>query len=42
MREVLIFAAAVVGGTMMFFGNDWGFIGIIPALVETFKDLKTT
>ena len=40
MRNVLVFAAAVVGGTMMFFGNDWGIVGLIPALVETFKDLK--
>ena len=40
MREVLVFAAAVVGGTMVFFGNDWGFVGIIPAMLETFKDLK--
>jgi hypothetical protein len=37
MRNVLVFAAAVVGGTLMFFGNELGIIGLIPALVVTLK-----
>ena len=41
MRDVLVFAAAVFGGTMIFFGNDWGLVGLIPALVATIKDAKT-
>ncbi len=38
MRETLIFAAAVIGGTMLAFGNDLGIVGLIPALVATLKN----
>ena len=41
MRNVLVFAAAVFGGTMIFFGNDWGVVGLIPAIIESIKDAKT-
>jgi hypothetical protein len=41
MKDVLVFAAAVIGGTMIFFGNDWGLVGLIPALIQTVKDAKT-
>ncbi len=37
MRNVLIFAVAVIGGTMLAFGNELGIIGLIPALVVTLK-----
>jgi hypothetical protein len=37
MRNVLVFAAAVVGGTMLAFGNVLGVIAIIPAIVVTLK-----
>jgi hypothetical protein len=41
MKEALTFAALVFGATMIFFGNDWGFLGLIPALIQTVKDAKT-
>jgi hypothetical protein len=37
MRNALIFAAAVIGGTMLAFGNVLGIIGLIPAIVFTLK-----
>ena len=41
MRDVLIYLGLGIGGTLIFFGNDLGFIGIIPALIQTVKDAKT-
>ena len=41
MKEVFVFAAAVFGGTMVFFGNDFGFIGLIPAMAMAIKDSQT-
>jgi hypothetical protein len=32
------FATAIMGGTMLAFGNDYGIIGLIPAIIYTFTD----
>jgi hypothetical protein len=40
MRSVFVFVAAGVGGVLLAFGNDFGFIGLIPAIVESVKNLK--
>jgi hypothetical protein len=40
MKDVLVFVAAVIGGTMLAFGNDLGLIGIMPALVVSIADSK--
>jgi len=40
MKDVLVFVAAVFGGTMLAFGNDLGLIGIIPAIIVSIKDAK--
>ena len=40
MRDVMILAAAGIGGILLAFGNDLGFLGLIPAIVLTVKDVK--
>ena len=41
MKDVLIYLGLGIGGTMIFFGNPLGYIGLIPALIQTIKDAKT-
>ena len=40
MRDVMILGAAGIGGILLAFGNDLGFLGLIPAIVLTVKDVK--
>ena len=40
MRDVLVSVAAAFGGTMLFFGNDYGLIGLIPALISVIGEMK--
>jgi hypothetical protein len=40
MRDLMILAAAGIGGILLAFGNDLGFLGLIPAIVLTVKDVK--
>ena len=32
------FSTAIIGGTMLAFGNDYGIIGLIPAIIYTFTN----
>jgi hypothetical protein len=34
----LIFCTSVIGGILIAFGNDYGFIGLIPAIIYTFTN----
>ena len=40
MRDVMILAAAGFGGILLAFGNDLGFIGVIPAIIMSIRDAK--
>ncbi len=40
MRDLMILAAAGIGGILLAFGNDLGFLGLLPALVMTIRDVK--
>ena len=40
MKSVFVLLAAGAGAVLLAFGNDFGIIGLVPALVCSIKDLK--
>ena len=40
MRDVFVLLAAGAGAVLLAFGNDFGIIGLVPAIVCSIKDLK--
>ena len=40
MKSVFVLLAAGAGAVLLAFGNDFGIIGLVPAIVCSIKDLK--